>query len=485
MSGPTFNVGLVDPGAVQRAATNDQIPIYVGVCSSGTIGEVYTFTNAAAVLSTLGTGHLVDVLLAALARHRQVKAVRVAASVAGVIDVDDASPEELVIDTITGDPLHFLAGRIECLNGTGAIAVSTGTLRVRYTLDAWDVPNVEPTWSQPVLVPSNGVIVLAHVGLTVTLDTAQTPDEGAIAEFVVEPAHYGDTDIAGLLDPLKGPLAGSYTYLVFTGEAQTATLANTRAQAIDSLVSGLYSAGFVCAALCGAGLETASAAITAFATTVANPPFVSAGYGAGYVTHPRPTQGRGRLALREHEIAAIRIAGDLVSTDPGRTASGALPNVRGVDHDARLEGDAIHDARLSALRSWEPHARGYFVQRQRMLHPVDSDFTSWPFVAVMMVAIRAFNRVAFQLVLDTMRRSPTGTIDARDAAAIEEAGEAEIDRVLGSTQTNIRGTRGHVSAFGVRVNRAVLLPRLEASLSLRPLGYPDDITFTVQFSDEV
>lgn len=486
MTSPIINVSLVDPGAVGIAADIRQKPIYAGVCSQGDNYTVQTFARPNDVTDTLGTGHLVDVLLAALASGaREVKAARLPVSAAGTIDIDESSPEELIIDSISGTPLHFLDGRVECTNGDGATAISSGALKIRYSLDDWGVPNVDRTWSQEVTVPAGGSVVLAEVGLTLNFDTAQTPALDAVAEFTVEPGHYSVTELGtSWTDALKSPVAGEYTYICYTGEPATASGANTLVGTMDSILNTFFSEGRIIGALCGSGLETDADVITAFGSTDADPPFISVGFGAAYRTNPRPTQGRGRIALREHEVASFRIAKSHVSTDPGRTASGSLRSVVGTDYDAALEGDALHDARIACLRTWEPHSRGLFIQRQRMLAPVDSNFRSWQHAAVMIVALRAAHRIAFQLVLEIFRRTSSGTIDPKDAEDIEKATEAEIDRVL-STPLNVRGQNGHISARSVTVDQSVLLPQIRADVRIRPLGYGEDIEFTLQYADEV
>jgi len=237
-------------------------------------------------------------------------------------------------------------------------------------------------------------------------------------------------------------------------------------------------------AFCSAGYEGDSEAVTAFVNTVADPPFVTAGFGIAYMTNPRSAIGRGRMAIREHEAAAIRVARSLVSTDPGRTASGALKYAVGMSYDAAVEGDALHDARISALRSWEPIAKGVFIQRQRLLSQAGSDYVTWQHAAIMIAACYAAHSAGWLALLDTLRKTTTGTLDPSDAKAIEESVFAKIEATL-ITPDNVRGTQGHISAAGVTVSLTELLPALSMDIRLRAPEWPDDISITLRYANDV
>jgi hypothetical protein len=102
----------------------------------------------------------------------------------------------------------------------------------------------------------------------------------------------------------------------------------------------------------------------------------------------------------------------------------------------------------------------------------------------MCVALKAAHRAGFQTILDSLRKTSTGTLDARDAKDIEEAIMSGIDAALINPQ-NVRGTRGHISAAGVTVSLVTLMPNIDIDISIRPLGYPDDITMRLRYSNEV
>lgn len=484
MSGPNIELHLVNPGDLAPSGISSQVPFYFGVCSSGTVGQVYRFGNPTDMRETLGVGHLVDVLADAFRSGvRDIRCMRLAVVDAGTAEVTDTDAT-LTIDSITGTPLHFVEGNFKITNDGGAI--STGTRTGQYSLDVYGVDGVTEQYSADVKIPANGQVPISALGLVLHVNTVQDPAEGAGCPFSVTPGHYDAAGVTATLAALKTPLAAGYTYLVFTGEAATAAGANTIGLAINSLVSELYNAGYYCGALHGTGLESLATAVAAFANNVANPPFVSWGHGADYVTAPYSEQGRGQYALRQFEVAARRIARIAVSTDPGRVASGALENVNGISYDAAIEGDTAHDNRISVGRNWEPRRRGFFIQRQRLADQVGGNFFAWPHAAVMIEALLAVDRSMTDVVLETLGRTAAGTIDPGDAKDLELSALKEIDAKLSAPGNfDVRGRPGHISARSVTVSRTVVLPALRFDVRIRPKDYPTDIDAFIMYADQV
>lgn len=486
MAAPSITIQLIDPGSLATPTSTDQIPLYIGVSNAGDLGEIQEFARPDLVAAEYEFGHLVDVASHALALGASsVRCLRIAATVAGDVTPLESDPTLLVDDIVaTGTGyLNDLRVRVQAVTGTSG-AVSAGAVKVRYSLDAWDLPDIDPTWSGTITVPANGRISVPHVGLRIDLDTAQTPEAGDEWTGDVTAAHYASTEVAALLAELKTAQAGPITCLVFCGDALTASAANTLAQAYASLLGLLFADARFVGALAGASKDTDTAIITATASTTSDPPWLGVGYGTAYVTASTAAVGRGVLALREHEVVGATIAQLLVSTDPGRTASGALPRVVATDYDAADHGEALHDARIAALRSWEPALRGLYVQRQRLLAPTPSNYVSWQHAAIMIVACRIAHRIAALTVLENMRTVASGAIDPRDATDVETAIRADLVRTL-MDPTNARGTRGHVSAVGVAVDRVIALPAMAIDVRIRPLGYVEDLDVRLQYAGEV
>lgn len=479
MSNPRIDLSVIDPGALARPQNTDQIPIFVGVCESGTNYEVRQFAREEALITYGGAGHLIDVAQSALQVAESVRVMKVPRDDAGVFEALD-SDDTLTATALTGVPLQFLRGKIII---TKSAIISGGTAEAKLSLDAWDIPFVDPSYSDVFVIPANGVVTLPGTGgLTVTLTVGQTPVVGAEFNFHTIAAHYDAAAIAACETPLLAPQAGIFTFLVFTGAPETAATANTNANAIKSLFLSFYSKGRFYPMLGSASLDVDTVVAAAFASTAVDPPFVSVGYGTAYWTSPRATPTRGRFALQEHDAAAVRIQGIAVSTDPGRGADKSIQQIVGVSYDAALEGSLLHDARIGTLRSWNPEATGYFVNRQRMLCAADSNFISWQFAAVMAEGLRATQRALFLFALETLRRTKTSTLDPRDAADVKTACEDEIDTVLVKKE-NARGLPGHISAKTVTPSLTAVLPELSVKVVLRPHGYPSDLTATLEYGN--
>jgi hypothetical protein len=478
MAGPSITLSLVDPGAAKNPVDSSQIPVYVDIAEGGSLTEVKTFTKSAAIETEYTRGVLVDAGKNHLAAgNNEVKLLRVAATTAGVASGADIGGA--LLSTVTGTPTQFLSVTIEIVT-VGAGAISGGDYVCRYSLDDWSIPNISKTWSPNVTVPASGAVPLSGTGLTANLVTAASPSALDTASFTTTPGEYDAAAITAARTQLIHATAGIFTFVCY-GEYSTAALANTAAAAVEAELLAMFGLAKFVGALSGGGLGADSTVVTAFASAESSPPFLSIGYGMVYVTNPTSQIARGRIGLRQHHVASAEIAGMLVSTDPARTANGALSRVVGTDYDAADEGDTLHDARISVMRTWLPASQGIFIQRQRLLSAAISNFTTWPHAAVMLEALKAAHRVAFLIVADTLRKNSDSTMDARDRKDLESACNAELKRVL-LDPLNVRGNPGHVTTATAEVNSATLLPAVDIDIRLGSHEWPDDVTMTLQYA---
>jgi hypothetical protein len=482
MAGPSISIGLVDPGAASRPVDITQIPVYVGIAASGDLTRVKRFSSPARIREEYTLGHLVDVGETHIGvGNREAYLLRVDPSTAG--EANGADIGGALLEDVTGTPTQFLAVTIEFMNATGAIAVSAGTLTVRYSLDAWGLDDVNPTWSPVTTLPATGLLSLEGTGLVAEFVTTATPVADASVSFTTTPGEFDASDVQAAAAIARLPNAPQYTFLVLTGETATATQANTNAVALGGELLTAFNAARFTAGMMGAGLEEDTDVIDAFAASFVDPPFVSVGYGAFYLNSPTNAVGRAFVMLRQHEVAAMHVALNMISTDPGRTASGPIKRVIAIDYDAAIEGDALHDARIAVGRSWSS-SEGYFIQRQRLLSKSTSNFTSWQDAAIMLVALAAAHRVAFQMVLELFRSTELNTLDPREAADIKGAVDAELGAVL-LTPTNAKGTQGHVSATAATVSLTEELPAIIITIRIRRHGYAEDLQFSLQYANIV
>lgn len=485
MPAPSITLAITNPGGSGAPPSIDQVPLYVGCAESGTVGTVYTVGSGAAATAILTRGHLLDVVRAAFARGAEsVSFIRETGSVPAVISsVTQVGSGGTV--AIGGTVSQGFSGKI-IMTASGAVGDSSAA-KFKYTLDNFSDSGLDPTYSDEIAVPAGLVYTFPGTGMTATFDDDPTAlASGDTFTWTTQPPHYGATEIADVTTRMQGPtVPPDITCIVYTGQAATASAANTNAAAINSQINTLFGLAFFFGALLGGGRGTAAEIITATASTVASTPFVGMLYGTGYMSNPSKLVGRGVAAYGAHELAAFRIAESKISTPGGRVASGALPQVSGTDYDARLQGNALYAARIGALRTWQRNlSGGVFLQDIRLLDAPTGDFGSWQDAAVMITALRAVHPVAWLQIEEIYRQNADLTMDARDRVTLKSACDRALDQTL-LTPLNVRGFQGHVSAAAATVSQSTQLPAIDVTIAIRRLGVGKFITFTLRYAGEV
>lgn len=487
----TFNV--INPGSSARRVSTEQVPIYFGVAETGDDGVIKSVGRYSDAAEDLTRGHLLDEIAAAFAGGADtVHYCKLLASTAGSVGEQVATAEGDGTVALSGTYSQRLRVAVQIGDAGG-----NGEATFRVSLDYFEIAGIDPTWGPWTTVPADGTHTIDGTAIVVTFDDA-AGDFAAGDLFVqdVYPGMYGATEIAACGDVVRESAPADATALVFTGEHAPgvanagATSAATNLSAICSLVSSLFATADFFGALAGCSEASDASVVAATSAIVATPPFVSAGYGKGYVTNPVAAPGRGLLALSQVDaVSAARIfaGGDagLISSDPGRTASGALPRVVATNYDSRLEGTALEVARISTFTTYQRRlSPGVFVKRQRLLDSAVGDFYSWQDAAIMIAALRAVHPVAWLALLEGFRQNADGTLDASEIAGLKSA----CDRALGMAllqPTNARGLPGHVTAASATPSRTEVLPRLRVDFRIRRLGYAEDLTFALQYAGEV
>jgi len=363
--------------------------------------------------------------------------------------------------------------------------VDTGTQTIVYSLDAWSIEGIDPTYSQPVAIPANGTLPIPGTGIVLVFNDAEAMVTGEVYTFTTSAPFYSATEVAVATPLVQTPTAGAWTYAVYCGDhATSASAANTVGAAIEAQCSTLFGKLKPSGFLMGASKDTAANVLTAFASSAFDPPFGSVGYGGFYVVNSKSLAGRGFLRMREHEMAGTRIAFMMISDDPGAIGLGSLDRVVGLDYDQRTQGDSLHDARISIGRTFDPAiAQGVYINRQRILAATGSDYVSWQAAATMIAVLRVDIPIALRYLLAGLRQNSDLTMNASDIAIIEgDLGRGNTDAFI--TPLNSRGIPGHVSAIGATVSKTTQLPSVDITTRVRPLGYPDDITLTTMFARE-
>lgn len=490
MTLPALTFQIINPGSAARRAATDQVPIYFGVAEAGDLATIKTWGNPAEAAAHYTRGHLLDVIRHAFAcGAKEVHSCRLTAAVAGSTgtQVEEGSPDGTC--TIGGTLSSRVKVRVE-IDGAGG----EGEATFRFALDYFGITNVDPTWSESILVPAASAYTIPGTAITLTFDdTAGDFVVGDTFTQDVYPGHYGATEIAACADLVRGDQCPpAATVLVFTGEPPPgvdnagAATANTNIAAINSLVASLFSTADFFGAMAGCSEASAASVITATASTVATVPLVSAGYGRAYASNPQAQIGRAIMSLPEAEaVMGSRIAGSLISSDPARTASGALPRIIATNYDARLQGGSLEANRISTLRTYQKRlSPGVFVARQRVLDAPTGNFYSWQDIALMVAALRAVHPVAWLMIADGFRANADGTMDEIEAVAVDSAATRALGAVL-LQPTNARGVQGHVTDAIAVASRTTVLPSVRVDISISRLGYAEAITFALQYGGGV
>lgn len=487
MARPSLTFSVINPGATQRRVSTDQVPIYFGVAESGALATIKTVGRESAAASDLVRGHLLDTVRHAFAcGAKEVHYCRLNAATAGSLGTQEVEGTPAGGVAITGVLSQRMRMRVE-IDGAGGLGEGT----FRYSLDYFEIPNVDPTWSASTLIPADGTFTPEGTAQVWTFDD----EDYVVGESWTQdiyPGHYTATEVAALADVIREHAPAAANVLAFTGETPPgvsnagSAAANTIIAAINALSSSLFGSADFFAVACGSTEASAASLITATASTIATPPLVSPGYGKAYALNPSPTPARAMLALDfAGAVVGARIAQSLISTDPGRTASGALQRIVATNYDARLEGGALEAARISTFTTYQRRlSPGVFVCRMRLLDGPAGDFYSWQDAAIMVAALRAVHPVAWLSVLEGFRQKANGTLDETEAVSLDQASTRALQVALLSP-LNVRGIPGHVTNAAGTASRSTVLPEVQVDIAIQRLGYAEDLTFTLQYAGEV
>ena len=487
---PTLTFQIINPGSAARRAATDQVPIYFGVAESGDLATIKTWGNPAEAAAHYTRGHLLDQIRHAFAcGAKEVHSGRLNAAVAGSLGTQVATGSPDMTLTLGGTYSSRYRIKVEILTAGGE-----GEATFRYALDFFEITNVDPTWSEAVLIPAAAAYTIPGTAITLTFD--DTGGDAVVGDAWVQdvyPGHYSATEVAALADVVRGDQCPpAATVLVFCGEPPPgvsnagAATANTIIVAVNSLIASLFATADFFGAMVGCSEASAASVITATADTVATVPLVSAGYSRAFATNPVAQPGRAIMSLPECEaVMGARIAGSLISSDPARTASGALPRIIATNYDARLQGGTLEAARISTLRTYQKRlSPGVFVARQRLLDSPVGNFYSWQDAALMIAALRAVHPVAWLMIADGFRANADGTMDEIEAVAVDSAATRALGAVL-LQPTNARGVQGHVTDAIAVASRTTVLPSVRVDITISRLGYAEDITFALQYGGGV
>jgi hypothetical protein len=480
MTVPSEQIVILDPG-LGLVTADPNAPLITGWSSLAPISSLLSFSNPADVRATLGYGELAeDVGNMLRVKGSPVLAMGQTGTTTGTISaVTHTQGTGPVMTAAAATPTGRYTVRIKIID-SGALGIGT----FQFTLDNHSPVDVAPAFSQKRVIPSGGSFVIPNSGITLTfpagtyVGTTGTQD---IYDFTTEPPKSTPTDLNAAATALLA-LPGLKFPLWFLAQTNlTGTLGGAMATALAGQMTALATQFRFARAFCDMGSGDTTANVITAAAAFADKR-VDASYGYVLLQSTMPFEGFVTRKVDVNSALAPRIAGSLISTDVGRTASGNIPGVVKIYHDAFID-PTVDAAQISTMKTY-PGQAGFWPTNGYLKSPAGSDFQKVQYGRIMDQACNAVFGAVFPFILEGFRTLSDGTIDPLDAADIETAGRGALRDVL-LRPNNARGRPGHVSAINFTVDRTINLNttgQLKTKTAIRPLGYPSTIVNELGFT---
>lgn len=495
---PGTSVTILDQGLGVSSPASSR-PLIIGAGATGPTNTPTLISNQRQLREVFGTdGPLVDAVGYVLGNAGgPVLALRSAASVAATYD--NASTDAMAASSGAGvdneinvaiadsAPKNDYELLVTIATG-GALAATTFT----YSLDGGSS-------TSPVLA-AGATINLGSSGVQLHFEAGTTAPyvAGATYGTYAKAARMNSTDLGAAFDAVEGSLltfdfialagaggtAGEQAALASTTSTRLATLLNT----FDRFYGAMLSAG-------DDGMASgATPANVLTATSALVDSRVALIYGKHRSPAPIAITGRALPRLPGVVAAAMRGAGNVISTDLAQTSGaasvGALPGALDISHDEFLDNAGLDDAKIGTLRTY-PNLTGFYLTNVWLHSGVGSDFEFWQHRRIMDVACATVSREHSLLISSSVltKTDGTGSLTEFSAQQIEKRVQRALDNVLGSGvrvigPAAIDGTIGHVSDVRYQVDRSVNVlstKTLVATISIVPRGYLKFLEATLSF----
>lgn len=467
-------------------------PHVIGTCDIGPLDTPTLISNQRQLKDTFGThGTLVDCIGYILDNAGgPVVATRTADSVAATYD---GGTESTVVASSGGGTDNALSVVVATsapkLDADVVVTIQTGGARsdmtFTYSLDGGASESVE--------IPGATTVALGDTGITLEFDvgTVNPYVAGATYSFEARAPMYNAADLATAFDAIE--LSNlTFDFLVFAGRAASASAAATLFSTISTQMNAFVTADRYYRAIMSAGEDTASNALSAFSTLVDNR--IAVMHGQFRAAPPFGTPGRSLPYLPASYAAAMRAAGNVISTDLAQTfgadSVGALPGTTEIDHNEYTQNAGLDDAKIGTLRTYA-NLTGFYITNVWLKSAAGSDFEFWQHGRMMDQACRVVSARHSELISSNVivKADGTGSLTEFAALAIEKKVQRSLDAVIGSAlrgigPTTVDGSTGHVSdqRYQVdRTNNVLSTKELIATVSLVPRGYLKRLTTTLSY----
>lgn len=361
-------------------------------------------------------------------------------------------------------------------------AGAIGTSEIKYSADAG-------TTFSPSLVTS-ATMVLGTLGMSIDL-AAGSYVLGETYTWTTTGPMFATGDLDTAFTAAQGSLL-NWDFFVLAGTAATPAGAVTLYSNLSGkLNTEASSPDRYYRALMSTGTGTGAAALTAF--NAVSGLRIGVLFGTALTIAPFPSVGRGASILPLVAHAAMRAAGNVISTDlaqvSGAESVGALPQVLSISQNEFTNELGLDNAKIGTSRTYS-NMTGFFLTDVWLKSPAGSDFEFFQHGRIMDEACTVVAQQHTLLIGSNFetKTDGSGAYTEAEAQGIEKRVQAALDQVIGSAKrgigpSRINGKRGHVSEIRYQVDRAqnVLVTKIhQSSIAIVPLIYPK--TFLASFS---
>lgn len=463
MALPGVIVSISDGALGLISESADNIPLHIGVASSGTADVLLSFSDQKGLADALGTGPLVEAAARSLAEAGgPVNVWRIGTTTAGTKTSVTKTGTGTATGTLSGNPLDEFDAKVEVLTAGANLAALTAA--VRYTLDGGD------NWSPPLAMPVGGAIVLPGTGLTLTFADG-TFVVGDLHTFTTTAPTYSLATLQAALDAIQAdPRTWGFIHVV--GAAASVSATASMIAALETKLAAMAAAFRYTFAVIQVAEDTDANIIAGLAASASKRVLPV----AGAVDDVSPLSGLIRKRPAAWFVAA-RLARAPISEDLGRVASGPLSGITKLFRD-EAAAPALDAQRIATLRT-HVGLQGFFITNGNLLSPAGSDFRLVQHRRVMDRACAVVRAALLRYLNESVALDPqTGRILERVARAIEADVRGQLEAAVVAP--------GHVSAASVVIDRtANILSTATMPVSVRvlPKGYAKLITVDIGFTN--
>lgn len=445
-------------GALGLLALGSELHVKVGLCTAGTVDEVFISGDPEAIRTQLGRGELVEAALYFVARTGlPVALVRAAQTTAGSLAAFTQSGAGPLITATGATPNDAYQVRVEILVG-GAVAVAT----FRYSLDGGDTWSAAIATAATYAIPDTGITLQFPVGTYVAGETYSAD---------ATPPAFDTTSLNAAIDAALA-MQQQWRLLHVVGYAASGAASATVAAAVSSKMTAAETQHRYVYAALEAADDTDTNLDAAFAAFVSTRTMVCGGFAE--IVSARD----GRIYKRPQAWWDIaRIMKNAVSRDPGAVADGpADASVVSLYRDER-KTEALDAARFTTMRTFVGRP-GFYITNGKMMAGVGSDFAHVTNRQVMDVASRVAYEALFTYVNIDLLVDDAGNIVETEARRIEK-------KVLGLLRTALvtPGDASKVEFTLKRDGNILSTEKLIGKTRVRPKGYARFIENEIGFSN--